>query len=247
MADATRQAKPVGAATAKTRARDPVASRGRILAAAKAEFARKGLAGARVDTIAERACINKRMIYHYFGSKNDLYLAVLEEAYGDIRLAERLLDLEHLEPVEAITKLVEFTWGYYIRNPEFLRLINTENLHRAAHLKRSKRIAEMHSPFVALIERVLRRGAERGLFRDDLDPNQVYISIAALGYYYLNNRYTLSVIYGFDLGAKDALDRRRSVIVDIILSYLRKPVTDCANARKTLKNSRENHLKSPTG
>ena len=240
-------AKSEGAAVAKARARDPAASRLRILAAAKAEFARKGLAGARVDTIAERARINKRMIYHYFGSKNDLYLAVLEEAYGDIRLAERLLDLEHLDPVEAITKLVEFTWGYYIRNPEFLRLINTENLHRAAHLKRSKRIAEMHSPFVSLIERVLRRGAELGLFRDDLDPNQVYISIAALGYYYLNNRYTLSVIYGFDLGAKDALERRRAVIVDIVLSYLRKPDLNCVNARKTLKNPRGTHLKSPTG
>ncbi len=207
---------------AAPRQRDPVATRARILAAAKAEFARKGLAGARVDAIAERARINKRMLYHYFGSKGGLYLAVLEEAYGDIRAAERVLDLDHLDPVEAVTRLVEFTWGYYIRNPEFMRLINTENLHRAAYLKRSKRIAEMHSPFVALIGRLLRRGAEAGVFRDDLDPNQVYISIAALGYYYLNNRHTLSVIYGFDLGAKDALERRRAVIVDIVLSYLRR-------------------------
>jgi len=176
----------------------------------------------RVDKIADRARINKRMIYHYFGSKNDLYLAVLEDAYGGIRSAEHALDLEHLDPTTAVSRLVEFTWGYYIRNPEFLRLINTENLHRAAHLKRSKRIAEMHSPFVALIGRLLRRGAEEGVFRDGLDPNQVYISIAALGYYYLNNQYTLSVIYGFDLGAKEALERRRAVIVDIVLSYLRK-------------------------
>jgi AcrR family transcriptional regulator len=204
------------------RMRDPLASRARILAAAKAEFARKGLAGARVDTIADRARINKRMIYHYFGSKNGLYLAVLEEAYGDIRTAERSLDLEHLEPVAAITRLVEFTWDYYIRNPEFLRLINTENLHRAQHLKRSKRIADMHSPFVALIAHLLRRGAESGVFRDDLDPTQVYISMAALGYYYLTNQHTLSVIYGVDLGGKAALERRRAVIVDIVLSYLRK-------------------------
>ncbi len=206
-----------------TRTRDPVATRARILAAAKAEFARKGLAGGRVDTIAERARINKRMIYHYFGSKNDLYLAVLEESYGDIRAAERLLDLDHLDPVAAITRLVEFTWNYYLKNPEFLRLLNTENLHRAVHLKRSSRIAEMHSPFVALIGRLLQRGAESGAFRDGLDPSQVYISIAALGYYYLNNRHTLSVIYGFDLGAPEALERRRAVIVDIVLSYLRRP------------------------
>ena len=214
------------AAASKTdaapRVRDPVATRARIMAAAKAEFSRKGLAGARVDTIAERARINKRMLYHYFGSKGGLDLAVLEDAYGGIRAAEHALDLDHLEPVEAMTRLVEFTWGYYIRNPEFMRLVNTENLHRAQHLKRSKRIAEMHSPFVALIGRLLRRGAEAGVFRDDLDPNQVYISIAALGYYYLNNRHTLSVIYGFDLGARDALERRRAVIVDIVLSYLRR-------------------------
>jgi AcrR family transcriptional regulator len=199
-----------------------VASRARILAAAKTEFARKGLAGARVDKIADRARINKRMIYHYFGSKGGLYLTVLEDAYEGIRSAERALQLEHLDPVTAVTRLVEFTWGYYIRNPEFLRLLNTENLHRAAYLKRSKRIAEMHSPFVAQIGLLLRRGAEAGVFRDDLDPNQVYISIAALGYYYLNNQYTLSVIYGFDLGATDALERRGAVIVDIVLSYLRK-------------------------
>jgi AcrR family transcriptional regulator len=207
---------------AEPRARDPAASRARILAAAKAEFARMGFAGARVDKIAVRARINKRMLYHYFGNKGGLYLAVLEDAYGGIRTAERALDLEHLDPIAAITRLVEFTWGYYIRNPEFMRLINTENLHRAAYLKRSKRIAEMHSPFVALIGRLLQRGAEAGVFRDGLDPNQVYISIAALGYYYLNNRHTLSVIYRFDLGAKEALERRRAVIVDIVLSYLRK-------------------------
>jgi AcrR family transcriptional regulator len=206
----------------KPRTRDPVASRARILAAATHEFARKGLAGARVDTIAERARINKRMIYHYFGSKNDLYLAVLEDAYNGIRSAERALDLEHLDPIAAVTQLIEFTWGYYIRNPAFLRLVNTENLHRAAHLKRSKRIREMHSPFVALIGRLLQRGAVAGVFRGELDPNQVYISIAALAYYYLNNQYTLSVIYGFDLGAKEALERRRAVIVDIVLCYLRK-------------------------
>jgi AcrR family transcriptional regulator len=205
------------------RTRDPVASRRRILAAAKSEFARRGLAGARVDRIAERAGINKRMIYHYFNNKNDLYLTVLEDAYADIRAAERGLALEGLEPVAAITRLVEFTWGYYIRNPEFLRLLVNENIHRAAHLKRSRRIAEMHSPFVALIEDLLRRGVAAGEFRDGLDARQVYISIAALGFYYLNNQYTLGVIYGTDLGAKPALERRREVIVDTVLCYLRRP------------------------
>ena len=207
---------------AAARVRDPAATRARILAAATAEFARKGLAGARVDAIANRAKINKRMLYHYFNSKDDLFLAVLEEAYAGIRAAERKLDLEHLDPVTAITRLIEFTWGYYLKHPEFLRLVSTENLHRAAHLKRSPRIKELHSPFVALLDRLLQRGVEEGLFRPDLDARQVYISIAALGYYYQTNRYTLSVIYGTDLGARDALDARRAVIVDTILRYLGK-------------------------
>lgn len=174
-----------------------------------------------MDRIAARARLNKRMIYHYFGSKSGLYLAVREATYGDIRAAERTLDLEHLEPVAAVTRLVQFTWDYYLRHPEFLRLINTENLHRATHLRRSRRIAEMHSPFVELIAQLLRRGEAAGLFRAGLDPRQVYISIAALGYFYLNNRFTLSVIYGTDLSAPAALQQRRAVIVETVLAYLR--------------------------
>jgi AcrR family transcriptional regulator len=212
----------IGGARATTRPRDPVATQARILAAAKAEFAKKGLAGARVDEIAARAKINKRMIYHYFQSKEDLFLAVLEGAYGDIRAAERGLDLEHLEPEEALDRLVAFTWTYYLKNPEFLRLINSENLHRAQHLKKSKKIQEMHSPFVKLIADLLERGIAKGVFRAGIDPDQLYISIAALGYYYLTNRFTLSVIYGQDLGAREALDRRLAVILDTVRAYVRR-------------------------
>ncbi|MFO1038596.1 MAG: TetR/AcrR family transcriptional regulator [Geminicoccaceae bacterium] len=208
--------------TEAARPRDPQATQARILAAAKAEFAKKGLAGARVDAIAAKAKINKRMIYHYFHSKDDLFLAVLEEAYGDIRAAERKLDLENLDAEAAIAKLATFTWTYYLKNPEFLRLINSENLHKAAHLKRSQKIKEMHSPFVELIQGILERGVAEGKFRPGLDADQVYISMAALGYYYLTNRYTLSVVYGVDLGTKDALEKRLAVIVDTVLSYLRK-------------------------
>ena len=205
-------------------ARDAVATRERILKAAKLEFARKGLAGARVDEIAARAAINKRMLYVYFGNKEDLFLAVLEEAYADIRSAETRLELEHLEPVEALTTLVRFTWTYYVKHPEFLRLVNSENLHRARHLKRSKRIREMHSPFVRMIGDLLDRGVKAGLFRSGIDPNQLYISIAALGYYYLTNRHTLSVIYGRNLGAAPALDERLAAIEDMVLrTVLRAP------------------------
>ncbi|MGI9421186.1 MAG: TetR family transcriptional regulator [Geminicoccaceae bacterium] len=197
--------------------RDAAATRERILKAAKLEFAKKGLAGARVDEIADRASINKRMLYVYFGNKEDLFLAVLEDAYADIRQAEQKLSLEHLEPIEALTKLVRFTWSYYLKHPEFLRLVNSENLHRARHLKRSARIQEMHSPFVKMIGDLLERGARTGLFRRGIDPNQLYISIAALGYYYLTNRFTLSVIYGRNLGAAPALDERRLAIEDMVL------------------------------
>ena len=212
-----------GEAPAGTRLRDPLASQARLLAAAKAEFAQKGLAGARVDEIAAKAKINKRMIYHYFKSKEDLFLAVLEGAYADIRASERRLDLEHLEPKEALTRLVTFTWDYYVKNPEFLRLINSENLHKARHLKKSIKIKEMHSPFVALIEGLLRRGAEEGVFRRGIDANQLYISIAGLSYYYLTNRYTLSVIYGVDLGARPAMAKRREVVSEMVLAYVRNP------------------------
>ena len=131
--------------------RDPERTRARILDAAKAAFAERGLGGARVDEIAARAKVNKRMIYHYFGNKDGLFLAVLENAYADIREAEQTLDLGHLDPVEAIKTLVAFTWDYYLRNPEFLRLINSENLHGGRHLAQSKTIRELHSPFVQMV------------------------------------------------------------------------------------------------
>lgn len=212
--------RPLGRDLPAPRARDPAASRKRILEAATAEFARRGLAGARVDAIAARAAINKRMIYHYFKNKAGLYLAVLEHAYEGIRAAERTLNLEPLAPDAALARLVEFTWGYYVAHPEFLRLIVGENINRAAHLRKSRRIAEMHSPFVDLIGNLLQRGVSAGVFRPGLDPRQVYISIAALGFYYLNNQHTLSVIYGTDLGSKAALETRRAVIVETVLRYV---------------------------
>lgn len=208
--------------------RDAAATRERILKAAKLEFAKKGLAGARVDEIAARAEINKRMLYVYFGNKEDLFLAVLEEAYADIRRAETKLKLEHLGPVEALIKLVRFTWSYYRKHPEFLRLINSENLHRARHLKRSDRIKEMHSPFIKMIGDLLERGVADGAFRPGVDPNQLYISIAALGYYYLTNRFTLSVIYGRNLGAAPALDERLAAIEDMVCrTVLKAPSLRC--------------------
>src|SRR5262245_24653463 len=160
--------------------RDPVQTRARILAAAKAEFARVGLGGARVDRIAAIAGANKRMLYYYFGSKDELFRAVLEGTYEHIRESEKALHLDEVAPPEAIRRLVEFTWDYYLEHPEFLSLLNSENLHRAEHLKRSARVRRMHSPFVAMIREILDRGAAAGVFRDGVDAVQLYISIAGL-------------------------------------------------------------------
>jgi AcrR family transcriptional regulator len=202
---------------ARTRARDPVATRQRILAAAKAEFARLGLSGARVDAIALRAKANKRMLYHYFGGKRDLFLAVLEDAYGAIRAAEGKLDLEHLDARQALASLVTFTWSYYLKHPELLTLVNSENLHKARHLKKSKVIGAMHEHLVAMIDGLLRRGVEEGVFRKGIDPVQLAITIAAIGYYYFTNRFTGSIIYQRDLMARAALQERLEFNVDTIL------------------------------
>jgi AcrR family transcriptional regulator len=200
--------------------RDPEGMRLRILEAAKQEFAAHGLAGARVDRIAANAGANKRMLYYHVGKKDELYLAVLEGAYEKIRSEERGLDLEHLAPPEAIRRLIEFTWNYFLRNPEFLSLLQTENLARAKHLKRSTKVKSMHSPFVEMIRTVVRRGLESGDFKVAVDPVQLYISIAALSFFYLSNTATLSVIFGRDLLSPAAKEERLAHMVALVLAAL---------------------------
>jgi len=201
--------------------RDPERTKARILAAATAEFARYGLGGARVDRIAERAGANKRMLYYYFRDKDNLFLAALEARYADIRAAERALDLEHLEPREALRRLVEFTWQYFLDHPEFLTLLNSENLHQARHLKNSKRIAAMHSPFIATIADLLQRGEAGGTIRAGIDPVQLYISIAALSYFYLSNNHTLSTVFVRDLLSPRARSARLRHMTELIEHALR--------------------------
>jgi AcrR family transcriptional regulator len=202
--------------------RDPARNQVRILKAAVAEFARHGLGGARVDRIAARAGANKRMLYYYFGNKDDLFLAVLEDSYARIRSAERALHLTDVDPREAMRRLVEFTWRYYLQHPEFLTLLNSENLHRARHIRRSRNIVAMHSPFVAMIKQVLDRGARAGAFRRGVDPVQLYISIAGLGYFYLSNRHTLSTIFERDLLAPKSKAERLKHMTGLVLGYLSK-------------------------
>ena len=210
------------AVKSRPRIRDADATRKRILAAAKTEFAKNGLAGARVDVIAKRAKANKRMIYHYFGSKENLFTKVLEDAYVDIRTAEQKLDLDDLEPREALETLVRFTWQYYLKNPEFLTLVNSENLHRARHLKESAIIHQVSRRFVDMVSKLLDRGSKAGVFRPDIDPVQLNITIAAIGYYYLTNRYTGSIIFERDFMASEALSTRLQFNVDTIVRLVCK-------------------------
>jgi AcrR family transcriptional regulator len=207
------------------RTRDPEATRARILAAAKAEFARKGLGGARVDDIAARAKANKRMLYHYFGNKEELFRITLEDAYGDFRAAEARLEIEKDDPITAIKRLVSFTWQYYLDNPEFITLVNSENLHKARHIRSSKRMREMSRPFVGRMRDLLARGAAAGLFRSDLDPVQVNITIAATGYYSLTNRFTGSIIFERDLMSEKALAQRVDFNTRTILRMVCTPAT----------------------
>ena len=202
------------------RLRDADRSQQTILLAARDEFALYGLAGARVDRIAERADINKRLIYYYFKSKDDLFLAVLENTYADIRAAEQKLHLDEMDPVEAIRELVSFTWHYYLEHPEFISLLNSENQHNAAHLKKSSRIQEMNSPLVQMLDTVLERGRRKDLFRAGIDPIQLYISIASICYFYLSNNQTLSTIFGRDLRAPKAMAQRLSHMTDMVLGYV---------------------------
>ena len=205
---------------AELRSRDAERTQHAILRAAIEEFAERGLGGARVDSIAERAGINKRLIYYYFGSKDALFLAVLEDTYLHIREAEKKLRLSDMPPAEAVRTLTVFTWNYYLENPQFLTLLNSENLHRASHLERSSRIRELNSPLIRTLGEILERGRVEGIFRGGVDAVQLYISIAGLSYFYLSNNHTLSAIFGRNLMSPKALNERLSHICEVILGYV---------------------------
>jgi AcrR family transcriptional regulator len=200
--------------------RDPEGTRRRILLAAAEEFANGGLFGARVDQIARRAETNERMLYYYFGSKEQLFTAVLEHALGALTEAERALDLNGIAPVEAITRLAHFVWDYYRDHPDLLRLINNENLHEARYLKKSARIREVISPIVATLASILERGQRAGLFRSNVDPLRFYVTLSGLGYYVVSNRFTLEATLGLDLSSSAERAEVVRMNTDILLAYL---------------------------
>jgi len=205
----------------KPQRRNPEATRQKLLTAARREFADCGLAGARVDEIAARAGVNKQLVYHYFGDKDALYLAVLEWVYEEIRTQERKLNLEGLPPEQAIRKLVESSFDHLAAHPDFIRLLNDENRGGARHVRGSTRLEAMHSPLVKSVSHILHEGVRTGMFRKGIDPIQLYISIAGLSYFDLSNTPTLSAIFGKDLSSGAARRARRRHVADLVLHSLR--------------------------
>ncbi|MGH6643488.1 MAG: TetR family transcriptional regulator [Bradyrhizobium sp.] len=201
--------------------RDPAATRRKLLTAARREFADSGLAGARVDEIAARAGVNKQLVYHYFGDKDALYLAVLEWVYEEIRAQERKLNLEGLPPQQAIKRLIEASFDHLAAHPDFIVLLNDENRGGARHVRGSRKLEAMHSPLVSMVSAILGEGVRAGVFRKGINPVHLYISIAGLSYFYFSNTPTLSAIFGKDLSSPTARKARRKHVVDLVMQSLR--------------------------
>jgi AcrR family transcriptional regulator len=202
--------------------KEPEANRARIVKAAIAEFAARGFKGASMDAIAARTHTTRALINYHFGGKEKVYLAVLEHVYAGIRRAEGLLDLDHLAPVDAIRRIVEFTFDYYISHQDFVRIVVAENQARGRHFRKSKAMRTLNRPIIDRLTGVLVRGQAAGAFRDDVDPVDLHMAIAALGMFNITNQHTFGAIFQRDMGSKGNVRRRRALVADVILSYLRK-------------------------
>jgi len=205
-----------------SRTNDPERTMADILAVATREFAEKGLAGARIDVIADAMRTSKRMIYYYFGSKEGLYIAVLEEAYRRIREAEAQLHLDDLAPEDALRKLVGATVDYHLAAPDFTRLVMTENIHRGEFLKRSNVIQKLNVPAIDAVRRVYERGLKAGVFRTGIDAVDLHMSISALSLFNVANKHTFALIFKRDLDTPAAIVARRDSIVETIVRFVRK-------------------------
>ncbi len=220
MTETTTIARGGRTATRGKRTRDSALTKEAILRAATFEFCRNGLGGARVEAIAQRAKANMRLLYAYFGDKNGLYLSVLEHVYTEIRAAEQRLNLDNLDPVEAMRELINFTFTFFRDHQDYIALINTENLQRGKNLKKSRKIAELTLPLVASIESILRRGVAAKAFRTDVDPIQLYVTITAMSYFHISNRYTLTAMFNKDIGDPKWLKERQAHAQDVIITWL---------------------------
>lgn len=199
---------------------DPEGVRNNILTVARAEFARNGLSGARIDDIAAKTNTSKRMIYYYFGDKEGLYLRALESAYSEVRTGEAQLDLEGLAPSDALARLVEFTFDHHHQHEDFIRMVMIENIHHGQYLDQSKVIRELNVTAIDYIARIYARGVSDGVFRPGLDPIDLHWQISALCFFNVSNRATFSKIFGREFGAKEQLERLKQNSVDTMLRFV---------------------------
>ncbi len=206
--------------TAMRKPKAPEANRARILAAATEEFAARGIEGASMDAIAAGTQTTRALINYYFGSKERLYLAVLERVYAEIREAEAELEIEHLSPVDAIRRIVEFTYDYYVEHDDFVRLVVAENQAKGRHMKRFPSLRSINRPIVDMLGAVIQRGKDDGSFRRDADPVDVHMTIAALGMFNVTNQHTFGTLFQRDMGARGDVPARRRMVADMILSWL---------------------------
>jgi AcrR family transcriptional regulator len=222
MNETVKKRRSPSAKAAPARTNDPQRTMADILAVASREFADKGLAGARIDDIAAAMRTSKRMIYYYFGSKEGLYIRVLEEAYRHMREIEAGLQLDDLPPEAALRKLVGFTVDYQIAHPEFIRLVMTENIHRGEYLAQSAAIQDLNVPAIEGLRRVYDRGLKEGVFRSGVDPLDLHMSISALSVFNVANRYTFSIIFKRDSQDAVTLSARRASIIDMVVRFVRR-------------------------
>ena len=213
--------------------RNPEASRAKILEAARIEFVSYGLSGGRVDRIAAQSGVNKNLIYHYFGSKDALYLEVLERIYADLRARQQDEDLRGLPPVEGMKRLVSSTFDHFVATPDLIRLMSIENIHYGEHLKRSKSTKPLYSGLLDTIRILLKRGQQQGVFRANVDPVDLYLSISGLAYFFLSNQHTLSWLLDRDLAARRRVLKRRAHVVEMVLAYLTQASSSEADSADT--------------
>jgi AcrR family transcriptional regulator len=216
-------------------ARDSALTRARILRAARNEFMRHGYSGARIERISRTGRSSDRMIYYYFTSKEALYLAVLEGVYTELGDAESALAIDPARPLEALEALIEFTWHYYLEHPEFVALLSNENLMRGLHINKSVKVKLLSRPVLGILGTILAEGARQKVFRRDLDVAQVYLTLAALGYFYLSNRFTLSSFLGADLMRPEACESWLAEIKRVMLAAVGAPAATAKTGSKTRK------------
>ena len=204
-----------------TRTNDPERTKANILEVAEAEFGEKGLAGARIDRIAELTRTSKRMIYYYFGSKEGLYLAVLEESYRRVRDVEAELHLQDLEPEQALRRLVAFTFDHHLHHEDFIRLVMNENINRGQYIAQSRSIQDLNVPAIEAIRNLYVRGVQQGIFRPGLDAVDLHASISALSFFNVSNRHTFGVLFKLDMKSPAYIAHRRDSVIEMIVRFVR--------------------------